>query len=200
MEVDESFCHNKNVSQRFPSSSVGQRVSWHWFELSCLEGRERIRLLLNRFAAALWSLNGVVLPPTHTVSCAEWTASSPACWRTLSSFSSHLVHTMGVYCALCANMCTAENTQHAAHTFISQFNPQMYTIQTEYCSIQLNLFQGLMFVMFYTCPLSNSNWTCLPNRSLISHRDLAHFLPTHVFHFMACQRPSYLSCGTYWLK
>ena len=89
-------------------------------------------------------------------------------------------------------MCTAENTQHAAHTFISQFNPQMYTIQTEYCSIQLNLFQGLMFVMFYTCPLSNSNWTCLPNSSLISHRDLAHFLPTHVLHFMACQRPSYL--------
>ena len=118
MEVDESFCHDKNVSQRFPSSSVGQRVSWHWFELSCLEGRERIRLLLNRFAAALWSLNGVVLPLTHIVSCTEWTASSPVYCRTLSSFSSHLMHTMQVI-VHCAQICAQPKMHNMLRTLLA---------------------------------------------------------------------------------
>ena len=42
MEVDGSFCYN-NVPPHFAhveGSSVDQRVPEHWFELSCLLGRE----------------------------------------------------------------------------------------------------------------------------------------------------------------
>ena len=42
MEADESFCYN-NVPPHFAhveGSSVDQRVPEHWFELSCLLGRE----------------------------------------------------------------------------------------------------------------------------------------------------------------
>ena len=79
---------------------------------------ERIRLLLNRFAAALWSLNGVVLPLTHIVSCTEWTASSPVYCRTLSSFSSHLMHTMQVI-VHCAQICAQPKMHNMLRTLLA---------------------------------------------------------------------------------
>ena len=119
MEVDESFCHNKNVLQRFAGSSVDQRVPWHWFELSCLVGGED--------PLALESLRGGALifewrrPATNTHSVLHRVDSFLTCpvyCRTLSSFSSHLMHTMQVI-VHCAQICAQPKIHNMLRTLLS---------------------------------------------------------------------------------
>ena len=114
----------------------------------------------------------------------------------------HHIHSL--CCAL--HMCVCN--QHRMHNILCTllctgvFSTQMHTIQSEHCSIQIDMSQLLLCYMFdhwelctvqkRMCHNSAPSQNCCKTSHLAHHHTETfscwrNFLPSHVFHFMACQ-------------